>query len=101
MANLSGDCHVWWLNKYHKETDHNFVVYCNGRTIFLKSIDASDVIRDYKNIYEQMEEVSKQVEVANMVQIVTDNGSTFKKIGSGLWKSMTHIGHHVQLTILI
>ena len=48
-----------------------------------------------------MEEVIKQVGVANVVQIVIDNGSNFKKIGSGLRKSMTYIGHHMQLTVLI
>ena len=62
------------------------MVYCNGCIIFLKSIDASDVIKDYKYIYKQMEEVLKQVGVANVVQIVTDNGSNFKKVGSRIMK---------------
>ena len=37
------------------------MVYCDGRTIFLKSIDASNVVRDYKYIYKQMDEVIKEV----------------------------------------
>ena len=45
----------------------NFMVYCDDRTIFLKSIDASYAIRDYKYIYKQMEEIIKQVGVANVV----------------------------------
>ena len=62
------------------------MIYCDGRTIFLKSIDASNVTRVYKYINKQMEEVIKQVGVANVVQIVTDNGSNFKKVGSEIMK---------------
>ncbi len=59
----------------------NFMVYCDGRTIFLKSIDASNVIRDHRYLYKQIMEVIKQVGLSNVVQIVTDNGSNFKKAG--------------------
>ena len=55
------------------------MVYCDGRTIFLKSIDASDVIRDHRYLYKQIMEVIKQVRPSNVVQIVTDNGNNFKK----------------------
>ena len=43
------------------------MIYCDGRTIFLKSIDVSDVIRYYKYTYKQMGEVIKQERVANVV----------------------------------
>ena len=56
------------------------MVYCYDRTVFLKSIDASDVIRDYKYLYRQIVEVIKQVGPSNVVQIVTDNGSNFKNV---------------------
>ena len=43
------------------------MIYCDGRIIFLKSIDTSHVIKYYKYIYKQMEKIIKQMEVANRV----------------------------------
>ena len=57
----------------------NFMVYCKGNIIFLKSIDASDNIKDNKYIYGLLKDVIKEVSEANVVQIVTDNGSEFVK----------------------
>ena len=37
------------------------MIYCDSCIIFLKSIDTCDVIKDYKYIYKQMDEVIKQV----------------------------------------
>ncbi|XP_077249199.1 uncharacterized protein LOC143888647 [Tasmannia lanceolata] len=59
----------------------NFMVYCDGKTVFLKSIEASDVVKDYKFIYKHMADVIKVVGRENVVQIVTDNGSNYKKAG--------------------
>ncbi|XP_077215765.1 uncharacterized protein LOC143850392 [Tasmannia lanceolata] len=59
----------------------NFMVYCDSKTVFLKSIEASDVVKDYKFIYKHMIDVIKVVEKENVVQIVTDNGSNYKKAG--------------------
>ena len=57
----------------------NFMVYSKGSTIFLKSIDALDKIKDKKYIYGLLKDVIKEVREANVVQIVTNNGSTFVK----------------------
>ena len=57
----------------------NFMVYCKGCTIFLKSIDASNNIKDNKDVI-------KDVGEANVVQIVIDNGSSFVKAGKLLVK---------------
>ena len=64
----------------------NFMVYSKGSTIFLKSVDASDKIKDNKYIYGLLKDVIKEVEEANVVQIVTDNGSAFVKAGKLLMK---------------
>ena len=64
----------------------NFMVYSKGSTIFLKSIDASDKIKDNKYIYGLLKDVIKEVGEANVVQIVTDNGSAFVKAGKLLMK---------------
>ena len=64
----------------------NFMVYLKGSTIFLKSVDASDKIKDNKYIYSLLKDVIKEVGETNVVQIVTDNGSAFVKAGKLLMK---------------
>ena len=64
----------------------NFMVYCKGSTIFHKFFDASDNIKDNKYIYGLLKDVIKEVGEANVVQIVTDNGTTFVKAGKLLMK---------------
>ena len=58
----------------------NFIVYSKGSTIFLKSVDASDKIKDNKYIYGLLKDMIKEVGEANVVQIVTNNGSAFVKV---------------------
>ncbi|XP_059597191.1 uncharacterized protein LOC132254761 [Vitis vinifera] len=57
-----------------------------GSTIFLKSVDASNNIKDNKYIYGLLKDVIKEVGKQNVVQIVTDNGSAFVKAGKLLMK---------------
>ena len=64
----------------------NFMVYSKGSTIFLKSVDASNKIKDNKYIYGLLKDVIKEVGETNVVQIVTNNGSTFVKAGKLLMK---------------
>ena len=59
----------------------NFMVYCKGKTVFLKSVDASDKIKDHMYIYGLMRGVVQSIGSKNVVQIVTDNGSNYKKAG--------------------
>ncbi|CAN6585860.1 unnamed protein product [Malus baccata var. baccata] len=64
----------------------NFMVYSKGKTIFLKSVDASDHIKNYKYIYKLLRNVIMEVGEHNVVQVVTDNGSAFVKAGKKLMK---------------
>ena len=64
----------------------NFVVYLKGSTIFLKSVDASNKVKDNKYIYGLLKDVIKEVGETNVVQIVTDNGSAFVNAGKLLIK---------------
>ena len=57
----------------------NFMVYCKGSTIFLKYVNASDNIKDNKYIYGLLKDFIKEVDEANVMQIVTNNRSTFVK----------------------
>ncbi|KAM1925520.1 hypothetical protein ACFX13_032793 [Malus domestica] len=64
----------------------NFMVYSKGKTIFLKSVDASDHIKNYKYVYKLLRDVIMEVGEHNVVQVVTDNGSAFVKAGKKLMK---------------
>ena len=64
----------------------NFMVYSKGSTIFLKSVNASDKIKDNKYIYGLLKDVIKEVSEENIVQIVINNGSSFVKVGKLLMK---------------
>ncbi|RVX16879.1 hypothetical protein CK203_003292 [Vitis vinifera] len=64
----------------------NFMVYSKGTTVFLKSVDASNYIKDHKYIYELLKTIIKEVGKENVVQIVTNNGSAFMKAGKQLMK---------------
>ncbi|RVW71858.1 hypothetical protein CK203_061141 [Vitis vinifera] len=64
----------------------NFMVYSKGTTVFLKSVDASNYIKDHKYIYELLKTIIKEVGKENVVQIVTDNGSAFMKARKQLMK---------------
>ena len=64
----------------------NFMVYCKRSTNFLKSVDASDNIKDNKYIYGLLKDMTKEVGEANVVQIVIDNGSAFVKARKLLMK---------------
>ena len=64
----------------------NFMIYSKGSTIFLKSVDAPDKIKDNKYIYGLLKDAIKEVGEANVVQNVTDNELAFVKAGKLLMK---------------
>ncbi|KAK2649187.1 hypothetical protein Ddye_016676 [Dipteronia dyeriana] len=63
----------------HLDPLHIYTTNCKGHSIFLKSIDASNKIKDHQYIYRLLKDVVKEVGEKNIVQIFTDNGSVFVK----------------------
>ncbi|KAM0849480.1 hypothetical protein ACQ4PT_053706 [Festuca glaucescens] len=58
----------------------NFMVYCNTRMFFHKSIDASGLTQNSEFLYKEIKRVVvEEIGHENVVQIVTDNGSNYKK----------------------
>ena len=49
--------------------------------VFLKSIDASDQVKNAKNLCSMLDEVVIEVGVANVIQIVTDNAAAYVAAG--------------------
>ncbi|KAI3515621.1 hypothetical protein L1887_14522 [Cichorium endivia] len=59
----------------------NFLVNCPLGTVFLKSVDASEHVKNAQLIVEIINKVIEEVGEANIVQFITDNGSNFKATG--------------------
>ena len=79
--------YVRWMDRAPtKLSIINFMVYSKGITIFLKSVDLLNKIKDNKYIYGLLKDVIKEVGEANVVQIVTDNRLAFVKVGKLLMK---------------
>ncbi|GJR00911.1 hypothetical protein Tco_0523895 [Tanacetum coccineum] len=58
------------------------LVNCPTGMIFLKSIDASEYVKDAQLIMKMINEVIKDVGEENILQFITDNGSNFKAAGA-------------------
>ncbi|KAH9329477.1 hypothetical protein KI387_001585, partial [Taxus chinensis] len=55
----------------------NFLASCPQGTMFLKSVDASDRVKDANLLFELLDEIVLEVGVENVVQIITDNASNY------------------------
>ncbi|KAJ8775002.1 hypothetical protein K2173_020006 [Erythroxylum novogranatense] len=75
-----------WTNR-RQELIINFLVYCFNGSMFLKSIDASSMIRNADNFFRIFDEVVNEVGVENIVQFITDNDSAYKAAGIRLQRT--------------
>ncbi|KAJ1269626.1 hypothetical protein BS78_07G226100 [Paspalum vaginatum] len=69
----------------------NFLVYSGGTMYFWKSIDASGEIQDHHFLLKEIKAVVVDVGIENVVQVVTDNGSNYKKACTVLTDEYPHI----------
>lgn len=51
----------------------NFLVSCKNEVVFLKSVDASSIVKNAENLARMLEKVCMEVGLENVVQIITDN----------------------------
>ncbi|XP_042425838.1 uncharacterized protein LOC122013664 [Zingiber officinale] len=59
----------------------NFLLYCNRKVIFHKSIDATTNYHDALYIYRLMDSIIQEIGAEHIVQVITDNGANFKRAG--------------------
>jgi len=69
-----------WTDQRNR-TIINFLVFCPRGTMFLKSVDASDKVKDGQLLFQLLDEVVEEVGVANVVQVITDNASNYVLAG--------------------
>ncbi|KAI3860363.1 hypothetical protein MKX03_007119, partial [Papaver bracteatum] len=59
----------------------NFLVDCPKGTVFLKSVDASDMVKTGENLFKLLKEMVEIVGEQHVVQMVTDNASNYALAG--------------------
>ncbi|XP_031271135.1 uncharacterized protein LOC116129558 [Pistacia vera] len=69
-----------WTDTCHRSLI-NFLVYCPKGVCFIKSVDASDVVKDAFTLFKLFKEMALWVGPNNIVHVVTDNGANYKAAG--------------------
>ncbi|WVZ69810.1 hypothetical protein U9M48_018539, partial [Paspalum notatum var. saurae] len=69
----------------------NFLVYIGGTMYFMKSVDATDKIQDHQYLLKEIKAVVMKVGYHNVVHIVTDNDSDYKKACEILTDQFPHM----------
>ncbi|XP_062099339.1 uncharacterized protein LOC133805231 isoform X2 [Humulus lupulus] len=59
----------------------NFLVNNPYGTVFLKTIDASDCVKDAQKLFELLDDVVEEIGEDIVIQVVTDNASAYKAAG--------------------
>ncbi|XP_057856023.2 uncharacterized protein LOC131065524 [Cryptomeria japonica] len=59
----------------------NFLVALGGQLVFLKSIDASNEVKNAETLCNMLDEVVMDVGVQNVIQVVTDNAAAYVAVG--------------------
>ncbi|XP_020531950.1 uncharacterized protein LOC18448660 isoform X2 [Amborella trichopoda] len=59
----------------------NFLVYCPRGIYFVRSVDASDIVKDPKSLFKLLDEIVKEVGEENVVQVVTENSANYVAAG--------------------
>uniref|UniRef100_A0A7N2LIJ0 DUF659 domain-containing protein n=1 Tax=Quercus lobata TaxID=97700 RepID=A0A7N2LIJ0_QUELO len=69
-----------WTDTRHRSLI-NFLVYCPRRMVFVKSVDALDIVKNTRNLFKLFDEVVIWVGPKNIVHMVTDNASNYVPVG--------------------
>ena len=70
----------------------NFMIFCNGQMFFHKTVNATGYIQNAEFVYDCIKTVVvEEIGVEFVVQIVTDNGSNYKKACKQLTAEYKHI----------
>lgn len=72
----------WTDNKDRSMT--NFLVNSPRGTVFLKSVDTSDIFKNVDNLFELIDSMVEEIGEENVVQVVTDSAPTYVKAGEML-----------------
>ena len=69
----------------------NFLVNSPKGTVFLKSIDTSDILKNAKNLFQLIDSLVQEIGEENVVQVVTNSASTYVSAGEKLMEKRRKI----------
>ncbi|RVW76443.1 hypothetical protein CK203_056860 [Vitis vinifera] len=69
----------------------NFLVNSPAGTWFMKSIDASDTIKNGELMFKYLDEVVEEIGEENVVQVITDNASNYVNAGMTLMEKRSRL----------
>ncbi|XP_042410002.1 uncharacterized protein LOC121999379 [Zingiber officinale] len=79
-----------WTDKKRRSIC-NFLVNSPRGTVFLKSIDTSNVSKTTKKVFEMLDEIIDEVGGENVVQVITDNAANYKAAGEMLMEKRKNL----------
>ena len=79
-----------WIDNIQR-TLINLLVYCPQGILFVKSVDAYDIVKDYTNLFNLFDENIKWVGPSNRVHMVTDNATNYVAVGILISHKYKHI----------
>jgi len=79
-----------WTDR-KRRTILNFLVNSPRGTVFLKSIDASNICKTTEQIFKMMDDLVDEVGEENVIQIVTDNAANYKAVGELLMQKRKNL----------
>jgi len=79
-----------WTDKKRRSIC-NFLVNSPKGTVFLYSLDTSDISKIADKVFKMLDDVVEFVGEENVVQVVTDNAANFKAGGELLMKKWEHL----------
>lgn len=71
-----------WRDSFLRMDIINFLVNSPKRSVFLKSVDVTETVKDANLLFKMLDHIVDEVEESNVVQIVTDNTSNYVKAGT-------------------
>lgn len=69
----------------------NFLVNSPMGTVFLRSIDTSDIIHDGDHLFKMLDEVVEEVGEEHVIQVITDCAAAYVKAGQLLMEKRPHL----------
>ena len=60
----------------------NFLVNSSRRTMFMKSVDASSMVKTGEKLFELLDSLVEEVGESNVFQVITDNASNYVAAGT-------------------
>ncbi|RDX92342.1 hypothetical protein CR513_25542, partial [Mucuna pruriens] len=82
-------CDGWTDGKGRSLT--NFLVNSPSGSVFMKSIDTSNVIKDGKKMFELLDSIVEEIGEENVVQVVTDGAANLVTAGRMLMEKRTKL----------